>query len=67
MGRDVIDFNADHQSVTNTGQAILVLDLKAFAEPEQFKASIDKLIRDIRGSERLPGGGAHLAARRTKP
>jgi len=55
MGRDVIDFNADHQSVTNTGQAILVLDLKAFAEPEQFKASIDKLIRDIRGSERLPG------------
>ena len=55
MGRDVIDFNADHQSVTNTGQAILVLDLKAFAEPKQFKASIDKLIRDIRGSERLPG------------
>ncbi len=55
MGRDVIDFNADHQSVTNTGQAILVIDLKAFGEPAQFKAAVDKLVRDIRGSERLPG------------
>jgi len=55
MGREVIDFNADHKSVTNTGQAILVLDLKAFAELDPFKASVDKLIRDIRGSERLPG------------
>ena len=55
MGREVIDFNADHTSVTNTGQAILVLDLAAFGDPAAFKQSLDHLVRDIRGSERLPG------------
>jgi len=55
MGREVVDFNADHVSVTNTGQAILVIDLRAFGEPAEFKASVDALVRDIRGSERLPG------------
>ena len=55
MGRDVIDFNADHVSVTNTGQAILVIDLAAFGDPEHFKHQVDKLVRDIRNSERLPG------------
>ncbi len=55
MGRDVIDFNADHVSVTNTGQAILVIDLAAFGDPEHFKHEVDRLVRDIRNSERLPG------------
>jgi LDH2 family malate/lactate/ureidoglycolate dehydrogenase len=55
MGRDVIDFNADHVSVTNTGQAILVIDLAAFGDPEDFKHQVDRLVRDIRNSERLPG------------
>lgn len=55
MGRDVIDFNADHVSVTNTGQAILVIDLSAFGDPHVFKQAIDRLVNDIRSSERLPG------------
>jgi LDH2 family malate/lactate/ureidoglycolate dehydrogenase len=55
MGRDVVDFNADHMSVTNTGQAILVIDLAAFGDPEHFKHEVDRLVRDIRNSERLPG------------
>jgi len=55
MGRDVIDFNADFQTTTNTGQAILVIDLAAFGDPAVFKGAVDKLVRDIRGSERLPG------------
>lgn len=55
MGRDVVDFNADHQSVTNTGQSILVIDLSAFGDPAVFKASVDALIQQIRDSERLPG------------
>jgi LDH2 family malate/lactate/ureidoglycolate dehydrogenase len=55
MGREVIDFNADHVSVTNTGQAILVLDLAAFGDPAAFGEALDALIRDIRGSARLPG------------
>ena len=55
MGRGVVDFNADHETVTNTGQAILVLDLNAFGDPEVFKASVDHLVQDLRQSERLPG------------
>jgi LDH2 family malate/lactate/ureidoglycolate dehydrogenase len=55
MGRDVIDFNQDHTTPTNTGQAILVIDLKAFGEPDDFKHAVDRLVRDIRSSERLPG------------
>jgi L-2-hydroxycarboxylate dehydrogenase (NAD+) len=55
MGRDVVDFNADHVTKTNTGQAILVIDLAAFGDPAQFKQSVDAIVRDIRNSERLPG------------
>ncbi len=55
MGRDVVDFNADHTTPTNTGQAILVIDLAAFGGAGPFKAAVDRLVRDIRDSERLPG------------
>lgn len=55
MGREVVDFNKDHVTPTNTGQAILVIDLKAFGDPEYFKQSVDTLIRDIASSSRLPG------------
>ncbi|QHI98319.1 Ldh family oxidoreductase [Xylophilus rhododendri] len=55
MGRDVVDFNTDHRTPTNTGQAILVIDLAAFGGAAPFKAAVDALVRDIRGSERLPG------------
>jgi LDH2 family malate/lactate/ureidoglycolate dehydrogenase len=50
----VIDFNKDHVTPTNTGQAILVLNLAAFGGSELFKGAIDTLIRDIKGSQRLP-------------
>ena len=55
MGRDVVDFNADDATPTNTGQAIVALDVSAFGEPGEFKAQIDALSRDIRGSERMKG------------
>jgi LDH2 family malate/lactate/ureidoglycolate dehydrogenase len=55
MGREVVDFNADHHTPTNTGQAILVIDLAAFGGAGPFKAAVDALVRDIRDSERLPG------------
>ena len=54
MGRDVVDFNVDFQTPTNTGQAILVIDLEAFGGAGPFKAAVDTLVRDIRNSERLP-------------
>jgi L-2-hydroxycarboxylate dehydrogenase (NAD+) len=55
MGREVIDFNKDFASKTNTGQAILVIDLKAFGDPSAFKARVDTVVRDLRQSPRMPG------------
>jgi L-2-hydroxycarboxylate dehydrogenase (NAD+) len=55
MGRDVVDFNHDHVTPTNTGQSVLVIDLAAFGEPAVFKAALDHLVRELRGSARLPG------------
>ena len=55
MGRDVIDFNADDASATNTGQAILAIDVSAFTELDEFRKDIDALSRDIRGSKRMKG------------
>jgi L-2-hydroxycarboxylate dehydrogenase (NAD+) len=57
MGRDVVDFNADHVTPTNTGQAILVIDLAAFGGAGPFKAAVDALP----GVERiwLPGEQSH--------
>jgi LDH2 family malate/lactate/ureidoglycolate dehydrogenase len=55
MGKDVIDFNHDDDSVTNTGQAIAAINIAAFGDVAAFKASVDTLIRDIRGSSRMPG------------
>jgi len=51
----VIDFNKDAATTTNTGQAILVIDLRAFGDPTEFKARVDTIVRDIRSSERLDG------------
>lgn len=55
MGRDVVDFNHDDVTTTNTGQAILVIDPDAFGELDAFKARVDKLVRELRASERMPG------------
>jgi L-2-hydroxycarboxylate dehydrogenase (NAD+) len=55
MGRDVIDFNHDDDSVTNTGQAIAAIDISAFGDVPTFKAAVDTLVRDFRSSERIPG------------
>ena len=55
MGREVIDFNHDDSSVTNTGQAIAAIDVAAFGDVGDFKARVDTLVRDLRSSERMPG------------
>ncbi len=55
MGRAVIDFNHDDHSVTNTGQAIAVIDPAAFGDVSEFKARVDQLVRELRGSDRMPG------------
>ncbi len=55
MGRAVIDFNHDDHSVTNTGQAIAVIDPSAFGDVAEFKVRVDQLVRELRGSDRMPG------------
>jgi len=57
FGRDVVDFNADDASVTNTGHAIIALDVARFLPLDEFTAEIDRHVRDLRASQRLPGAG----------
>lgn len=54
LGRDVVDFNADSTTVTNTGHLILALDIAAFADVKEFKIGIDKVWDDMKSSSRLP-------------
>jgi LDH2 family malate/lactate/ureidoglycolate dehydrogenase len=55
MGSEVIDFNRDDATTTNTGQAIVAIDPDAFGDLADFKQRIDKLVREIRGSQKMPG------------
>ncbi len=55
LGRAVIDFVKDAGKSTNTGHAIAAIAIDTFMPAAEFKRAIDGLIRDIRGSRRLPG------------
>jgi L-2-hydroxycarboxylate dehydrogenase (NAD+) len=55
FGRDVVDFNADQKSVTNTGHFILAFDIERFTPLDTFKSEIDRHLRDLRQSKVLPG------------
>ncbi|MFZ2649926.1 MAG: Ldh family oxidoreductase [Burkholderiaceae bacterium] len=55
VGRDVLDFNHDFTGTTNTGQAIAMIDIKAFGDVAAFKQRVDVLVRDLRASQRMPG------------
>jgi L-2-hydroxycarboxylate dehydrogenase (NAD+) len=55
FGRDVIDFNKDDKTPTNTGQVIVALDIARFSPVEAFKRKVDEVIRDFRNSQRMPG------------
>ena len=55
FGRDVIDFNKDDKTPTNTGQVIVALDIARFSPVEAFKRKVDEVIRDFRNSPRMPG------------
>ena len=45
FGRDCVDFNAEPDRVTNTGQFVLALDPSRFLPLDQFKAEVDRHIR----------------------
>jgi L-2-hydroxycarboxylate dehydrogenase (NAD+) len=41
FGRDVVDFNADHTSVTNTGHLVVAVDVAAFMDVAAFRRQVD--------------------------
>ena len=55
FGRDVIDYNQDATSVTNTGQFIVAIDLASFGDPARIKAEVARIGDEITGSARRPG------------
>jgi LDH2 family malate/lactate/ureidoglycolate dehydrogenase len=55
FGRDVVDFNADDSSETNTGHFIVALDIARFLPLDAYKAEVDRHIRELKESRRLPG------------
>ena len=55
FGRDVVDFNADDTSETNTGHFICAIDVKRFIPLETFTAEVDRHMDDLHASRRLPG------------
>ncbi|HEY2986333.1 MAG TPA: Ldh family oxidoreductase [Candidatus Binatia bacterium] len=55
FGRNVIDFNKDDRTPTNTGQLIIALDIARFSPVESFKRGVDQIIREMRNSKKMPG------------
>ena len=55
MGSETVDFNADDTTATNTGHAIVAISIAAFGEVDDFTRRVDKLVREIRRSKRMPG------------
>ena len=55
LGTELIDFNNDDKTSTNTGQAIIVLDLAAITDPEVFKRQVDRIRAEMLGSKLRPG------------
>src|SRR3954454_4458642 len=55
FGADVIDFNADDASETNTGHFIIALDIARFLPLDSYKAEVDRHVRELKESKRLPG------------
>jgi LDH2 family malate/lactate/ureidoglycolate dehydrogenase len=55
LGREVVDFVKEAGKPTNTGHAIAAIAIDAFMPAADFKRAIDRVIRDIRNSPRLPG------------
>jgi L-2-hydroxycarboxylate dehydrogenase (NAD+) len=60
FGRDCVDFNAEPDKVTNTGQFVVALDPNRFQPIEHFKAEVDRHIRELRSTKPLPGQSVRL-------
>jgi LDH2 family malate/lactate/ureidoglycolate dehydrogenase len=56
FGRDIAAFNArDERRESNTGQFVIALDVARFIPLDTFTAEVDRHVRALRASARLPG------------
>jgi LDH2 family malate/lactate/ureidoglycolate dehydrogenase len=55
FGKDVVDFNHDFASLTNTGHTIIAVNIAAFADVQSFRAKVDETWDEMKSSPRLPG------------
>ncbi|HTJ98129.1 MAG TPA: Ldh family oxidoreductase [Bordetella sp.] len=55
FGKDVVDFNQDYATTTNTGHTVIALDVEAFMPLRQFEEQVDDIWAQMKASELLPG------------
>jgi LDH2 family malate/lactate/ureidoglycolate dehydrogenase len=55
FGRDVREFGTSPGGEINTGQFVVALDVARFMPIESFKVEVDRHVRDLLGSQPLPG------------
>ena len=55
FGKDVVDFNADSSTVTNTGHLVVAINISAFSDVQTFKEQADEIWDQMKSSPKLPG------------
>lgn len=55
FGKDVVDFNQDYATTTNTGHTVIALDVEAFMPLREFEEQVDDIWAQMKSSARLPG------------
>lgn len=55
FGRELVDFNTDMKTTTNTGQFVIALDIKTFIDPGLFRQQIEIVRAEMKGSPLRPG------------
>jgi LDH2 family malate/lactate/ureidoglycolate dehydrogenase len=55
FGRDVIDFNDNDTDACDTGHFLVMLDVSRFIPLAEFRREVDRQLRELRNSKRLPG------------
>lgn len=55
FGRNVVDFNKDFVTRNNSGHMMLAMRVDNFQPVETFKGEMDRVVREIRDSERMEG------------
>ena len=55
FGKDVVDFNHDFASLTNTGHLIIAANIAAFADVKTFKEKVDEIWDEMKASPMIPG------------